>query len=70
MRKKEIVNARSVAMYLCRMKTYETVERIGLEFGGKDHSTVIYSSEKISTEIKKNHILENDIKILSEKICE
>ena len=70
MRKKNVVNARSVAMYLSRMKTYETVERIGLEFGAKDHSTVIYSTNKISDELKTNGILENDIKILSEKICE
>ena len=70
MRKKEVVNARSVAMYLSRMKTYETVERIGLEFGAKDHSTVIYSTNKISEEVKNNNVLENDIKILSEKICE
>ena len=70
MRRKDVVNARSVAMYLSRIKTYETVERIGLEFGAKNHSTVIYSSNKIADEMKINSILENDIKVLSEKICE
>ena len=70
MRKKNVVTARSVAMYLARIKTFETVERIGLEFGGKDHSTVVYWSNKISEEIKVNDVLANDIKILSEKICE
>lgn len=67
MRKKNVVTARSVAMYLSRIKTFETVERIGLEFGGKDHSTVVYWSNKISEEIKTNTVLANDIKILTEK---
>lgn len=70
MKKKYIVNARSIAMYLCRMKTVETVERIGLGFGGKDHSTVVYWTNKITEEMKTNEILKNDIKLLSEKICE
>ena len=70
MRKKNVVTARAVAIYLSRIKTSETVERIGLEFGGKDHSTVVYWTNKITEEMKINSVLENDIKILSEKICE
>lgn len=70
MRKKNVVTARAVAIYLSRIKTSETVERIGLEFGGKDHSTVVYWTNKITEEMKTNSVLENDIKILSEKICE
>ena len=70
MRKKIVVTARAVAIYLSRIKTSETVERIGLEFGGKDHSTVVYWTNKITEEMKTNSVLENDIKILSEKICE
>lgn len=70
MRKKNVVTARAVAIYLSRIKTSETVERIGLEFGGKDHSTVVYCTNKITEEMKTNSVLENDIKILSEKICE
>lgn len=68
LRKKNIVLARSVAMYLSRIHTFETVERIGALFGGKNHSTVIHGANKIMEEIKTNKKLENDIKILTERI--
>ena len=41
-------------MYLCKMETEETLERIGLEFGGRDHSTVIFACDKIEKEIKSD----------------
>ena len=41
-------------MYLCRNLTNESFPRIGIEFGGKDHSTVMHSVEKIENEIKNN----------------
>lgn len=64
-RSKDIANARMIAMYLCRRKTDETYPRIGLEFGGRDHSTVIHAYEKVSEDIKKNPELD---KIISEII--
>lgn len=70
MKKKMVTDARSIAMYLSRIMTDESLQRIGLEFGGRDHSTVIYSYEKISNEIKNNSKLENEIKQLKDKICE
>jgi len=48
---------RQIAMYLCRILTDESYPRIGSEFGGKDHSTVIHAYEKIDEEIKKNESL-------------
>ena len=42
---------RQIAMYLCRNMTSESFPKIGTEFGGKDHSTVIHSVEKIEQEI-------------------
>ena len=54
MKKKNIADARAIAMYLSRIMTDESLQRIGLEFGGRDHSTVIYSHEKISKELKTN----------------
>lgn len=48
-------------MYLCRILTDETYPRIGLEFGGKDHSTVIHAYEKIYKDIKVNKHLEEII---------
>lgn len=45
---------RQIAMYLCRNMTSESFPKIGTEFGGKDHSTVMHSVEKIEQEIKVN----------------
>ena len=70
MKKKNVTDARAIAMYLSRLMTDESLQRIGLEFGGRDHSTVIYSYEKISNELKTNNSLQQEIKILKDKICE
>lgn len=70
MKKKNVTDARAIAMYLSRLMTDESLQRIGLEFGGRDHSTVIYSYEKISNELKTNNSLQHEIKILKDKICE
>lgn len=47
-----IAKPRHIAIYLCRNETDETLARIGLEFGGKDHSTISASIDKISNELK------------------
>ncbi len=70
MKKKEVTTARSIAMYLCKVMTSETLERIGLEIGGRNHATVIYSCDKIDKELKTNLKLQEEIKILKEKIRE
>ena len=59
---------RQIAMYLCRNMTDESFPKIGLEFGGKDHSTVMHSVEKIENEIKVNKDLENIIEKLKKDI--
>ncbi|MDE5586820.1 MAG: chromosomal replication initiator protein DnaA, partial [Bacilli bacterium] len=59
---------RQVAMYLCRKLTDESYPKIGIEFGGKDHSTVIHSVEKIEKEILINKELENIIEKLKKEI--
>ena len=52
---------RQIAMYLSRMTTEETVVKIGLEFGNRDHSTVLYAYDKINKEIKENETLKKEI---------
>ena len=69
-RSKNIANARMIAMYLCRILTDETYPRIGLEFGGRDHSTVIHGYEKINEDMKSNKELENIIGELKQKMSE
>ena len=68
-RSSNIAFPRQIAMYLCRNLTNESFPKIGTEFGGKDHSTVMHSVEKIEQEIKNNSDLaaiikklENDLK--------
>lgn len=67
-RNSNISNPRQIAMYLCRCMTEESFPRIGIEFGGKDHSTVMHSVEKIEKEIKENKDLANQIEKLKKDI--
>lgn len=59
---------RQIAMYLCRNMLGESFPKIGTEFGGKDHSTVMHSVEKIENEIKVNKDLANIIEKLKKDI--
>lgn len=59
---------RQVAMYLCRKLTDESFPKIGIEFGGKDHSTVMHSVEKIEKEMQTNRELANIIEKLKKEI--
>jgi len=67
-RSANIALPRQVAMYICRVLIEESFPRIGIEFGGKDHTTVIHSVEKIKKEINKNPDLESEINKLMGKI--
>lgn len=59
---------RQVAMYLCRQLTNESFPKIGTEFGGKDHSTVMHSCDKIEREIRSNQELANIVEKIKEEI--
>lgn len=64
-RSNKIAYPRQLGMYLCRMETNETFPKIGLEFGGRDHSTVIFACDKIEKELKQDPKLQvtiNEIK--------
>lgn len=67
-RSSNIAFPRQIAMYLCRNLTSESFPKIGTEFGGKDHSTVMHSVEKIENEIKVNQDLKNIIEKLKKEI--
>lgn len=67
-RTSNIAFPRQVAMYLSRKLTDESFPRIGIEFGGKDHSTIIHACDKIEEEMTKNDNLKIVINTLQEKI--
>lgn len=59
---------RQIAIYLSRQLTDESFPRIGIEFGGRDHSTVIHSVDKIAKERKSNKQLDNIINEIIKKL--
>ena len=59
---------RHVAIYLARNMTDESFPRIGMEFGGRDHSTVMNSCDRIQSELKTNENLKEVIEELKKKI--
>ena len=50
-KKKSIATARQIAMYLARMQTDYSTTEIGIEFGGRDHTTIMYAIEKIKSQL-------------------
>ncbi|HIU22259.1 MAG TPA: chromosomal replication initiator protein DnaA [Candidatus Fimihabitans intestinipullorum] len=59
---------RQIAMYICRTVLEESFPKIGIEFGGKDHTTVMHSVDKIKKEIESNPILEMEIQKIIQQI--
>ena len=53
-RTKNIAFPRQIAIYLCRNMTNESFPRIGSYFGGRDHSTIMHSCDKIADSLKNN----------------
>ena len=67
-RKAEIAFPRQVAIYLCRTLTDESFPKIGIQFGGRDHSTVMHSVDKIDSELKTNPQFKDIIDALKSKM--
>ncbi len=59
---------RQVAMYLCRKLTDESFPRIGIEFGGKNHTTVMHSCSKIERELNINKDLKYSINEIEKQL--
>ena len=53
-RKREVVQARQVAMYFSKQLTQHSLKTIGLHFGGRDHSTVIHANQSVEDHIDTN----------------
>lgn len=67
-RKASITFPRQVAIYLCRTLTDESLPKIGIQFGGRDHTTIMHSVDKINNEIKTNPQFKQIIEALKSKI--
>lgn len=67
-RRREISWARQIGMYLMRQHTELSLPRIGEEFGGKDHTTVMYSCEKMAQLKQTDQDLAQTIRKLSDRI--
>ncbi len=69
-RTQDIAMTRQVAMYLCRMLTDFSLPKIGEEFGGRDHTTVLHAFKKINTLISNNSDLKNRIEMIKHNILD
>ncbi|RQX18548.1 chromosomal replication initiator protein DnaA [Micromonospora ureilytica] len=67
-RSRVLVNARQVAMYLCRELTELSLPRIGQAFGGRDHTTVMHADRKIRQQMAERRSLYNQIAELTNRI--
>ena len=67
-RKKELVEPRQIAMYLLRDLLGLSYPYIGEKLGKRDHTTVIYSCEKVEKDVNKNHTLNRKIVMIKDRI--
>lgn len=65
---KSIVLPRQIAMYLSRELTSNSLPKIGAEFGGKDHTTVIHAYEKIVHALSNDDQLKQEITDIKKKL--
>ena len=69
-RTRNIAYPRQIAMYLSRKLTDMSLPKIGEEFGGRDHTTVIHAYEKISENLKTDNSLQHTINDITKKITQ
>jgi chromosomal replication initiation ATPase DnaA len=69
-RRRAIAHARSLAMYLSRKLTSESLLRIGAAFGDRDHTTVMHSLRVTEERIRKNAALGSDAERLLERLLD
>ncbi|MCO5318319.1 MAG: chromosomal replication initiator protein DnaA [Microthrixaceae bacterium] len=67
-RSRDLVHARQVSMYVCRELTDLSYPQIGAEYGGKDHTTVLYAYEKISKLMKERLKTYEDVTLLIQSV--
>ena len=69
-RTRNVSYPRQIAMYLSRKLTDMSLPKIGEEFGGRDHTTVIHAYEKISDNLNRDETLQHTIDDLTKKLTQ
>ena len=69
-RTRNIAYPRQIAMYLSRKLTDMSLPKIGEEFGGRDHTTVIHAYEKISENLNTDESLQHTIEDITKKLTQ
>ncbi len=67
-RSRVLVNARQIAMYLCRELTELSLPKIGQQFGGRDHTTVMHAERKIRQLMAERRSVYNQVTELTNRI--
>jgi chromosomal replication initiator protein len=67
-RSRPLVNARQVAMYLCRELTDLSLIKIGERFGGRDHSTVVFAVNKVRQQMQQRESSYEQVRELTTRI--
>ena len=67
-RKRQVVIARQLSMYLAKQLTDQSLKAIGENFGGRDHSTVIYSCKTVQDLMETDAIFKDTVSDLERKI--
>lgn len=67
-RKRSVVIARQLSMYLAKNLTNKSLKAIGANFGGRDHSTVIYSCQAVKNMLDTDTMFKSTVKELEKKI--
>jgi chromosomal replication initiator protein len=67
-RKQPLARSRQIAMYLCRENTDLSLPKIGVAFGGRDHTTVIHAVDKIKTLMRSDKQVFDQVTQLDQKL--
>jgi chromosomal replication initiator protein len=67
-RSRVLVNARQIAMYLCRELTEMSLPKIGQAFGGRDHTTVMHAERKIRSLMSERMAVYNQVTELTSRL--
>ncbi|RAV32865.1 chromosomal replication initiator protein DnaA [Corynebacterium heidelbergense] len=67
-RSRKVAHARQVAIYLCRELTDLSLPKLGVEFGGRDHSTVLYAERRIRESLNEDRKTFDDVQHLTQKV--